>query len=73
MKSEVRGAQNIAKKRNLLSVVMPECSLIAPRNSHAKHNQLVGRIPERRETNLSGTQGLQTIIFRQRNEGRKSS
>ena len=32
---------------NLHSVVMSDYSLIATRNSHAKHNQSVGRIPER--------------------------
>ena len=30
---------------NLQTVVMSDCSLIATRNSHAKHKKLVGRIP----------------------------
>jgi len=34
---------------NLHAVVMSDCSLIATRNSHAKHNKLVGRIPEHRQ------------------------
>ena len=40
------GRPNQCKYWNLRPVVMPECSLIATRNSHAKHNQSVGRIPE---------------------------
>ena len=31
---------------------MSDCSLIANRNSHAKHNQSVGRIPERGQIRL---------------------
>jgi len=37
--------QKNCKYWNLHAVVMSDCSLIAARNSHAKHNQLVGRIP----------------------------
>ena len=40
---------------NLRPVVMSDCSFIAIRNSHAKHNKLVGRIPrgaERGQTRL---------------------
>jgi len=37
---------NQCKYWNLRPVVMPECSLIATRNSHAKHNKSVGRIPD---------------------------
>ena len=45
MKSVVRGGQKNCKYCNLHPVVMSDCSLIATRNSHAKHNKLVGRIP----------------------------
>ena len=37
--------QKNSKYWNLHPVVMSDCSLIATRKSHAKHNQLVGRIP----------------------------
>ena len=37
--------QKNCKYWNLHAVVMSNCSLIATRNSHAKHNQLVDRIP----------------------------
>ena len=37
--------QKKCKYWNLHAVVMSDCSLIATRNSHAKHNQSVGRIP----------------------------
>ena len=40
---------NQCKYWNLRPVVKSECSLIATRKSHAKHNQLVGRIPEHRQ------------------------
>jgi len=43
MSSEKR--QFFCKYWNLHPVVMSDCSLIATRNAHAKHNQLVGRIP----------------------------
>jgi len=47
--------QKNCKYWNLHAVVMSNCSLIATRNSHAKHNQLVDRIPripERGQTRL---------------------
>jgi len=43
MSSERR--QKNCKNRNLHPVVMLNCSLIATRKSHAKHNKSVGRIP----------------------------
>jgi len=43
MDSERR--QKKIKYWNLHPVVMSDCSLIAPRNSHAKHNKSVVRIP----------------------------
>ena len=43
--SSERG-QKSYKYWNLQAVVMSDCSLIATRNSHAKHNQSVVRIPE---------------------------
>jgi len=51
MSSERR--PNQCKYWNLRPVVMPQCSLIATRNSHAKHNQSVGRIPERGQTRVA--------------------
>ena len=53
MSSERR--PNQCKYWNLHAVVMSECSLIATRNSHAKHNKSVHRIPrgaEVRETEM---------------------
>ena len=47
MRSERR--QKKIKYWNLHAVVMSNCSLIAIRNSHAKHNQSVVRIPEHRQ------------------------
>jgi len=44
MKSVVREGPKNRKYWNLQSVVMSECSLIATRNSHAKHKKSVGRI-----------------------------
>jgi len=49
---------------NLQAVVMPDCSLIATRNSHAKHNQLVVRIPERRQSRLLNFSTAQVEIKR---------
>jgi len=43
---------------------MPECSLIATRNSHAKHNKSVGRIPERGQTRLLNFSAAQVEIKR---------
>jgi len=40
---------NQCKYWNLRPVVIPECSLIATRNSHAKHKKSVRRIPEVRK------------------------
>jgi len=51
MGSERRPYQ--CKYWNLRPVVMPECSLIATRNSHATHNKSVGRIPEHRQSRVS--------------------
>jgi len=48
MKSEMRLL--FCKYWNLHAVVMSDCSLIATRKSHAKHNKSVGRIPERGQT-----------------------
>ena len=45
MKSVVRGGQKNCEYWNLHPVVMSDCSFIATRNSHAKHNKSVGRIP----------------------------
>ena len=45
MKWVVRGGQKNCKYWNLRPVVMSDCSFIATRNSHAKHNKSVGRIP----------------------------
>jgi len=47
MTSERR--QLFCKYCNLHAVVMSDCSLIAPRKSHAKHKRSVGRIPELRQ------------------------
>jgi len=60
--------QKNGKYWNLHAVVMSDCSLIATQNSHAKHNQLVGRIPDGRKAKTN-TQRLQTIMFRRQNRG----
>ena len=55
MKSVVTGGQKNCKYWNLHAVVMSDCSFIATRNSHAKHNKSVGSIPrgaERGQTRL---------------------
>ena len=44
--------QKNCKYWNLQAVVMSDCSLIATRNSHAKHKKLVVRIPEVRERGI---------------------
>ena len=46
------GRPKNCKYWNLHSVVMSDCSLIATRNSHAKHNKSVDGIPERGQTRL---------------------
>jgi len=58
--SHTKGSErrpNQCKYWNLRPVVIPECSFIATRNSHAKHNQSVGRIPERGKTRLLNFSG----------------
>jgi len=47
------GRQFFRQYWNLPTVVMSDCSLIATRDSHAKHNQSVSRIPELRQKRLS--------------------
>ena len=46
-------SQKSYKYWNLQAVVMSDYSLIATRNSHAKHNKSVDRIPEHRQTRVA--------------------
>jgi len=62
-------SQKSYKYWNLQSVVMSDYSLISTRNSHAKHNKSVGRIPEVRKTGggvSADTEGLKTKLVDER-------
>ena len=70
MGSERRPYQ--CKYWNLRPVVMPECSLIATRNSHAKHNKSVGRIPEHRQAKDYYAKDYKRSCFGSEIKGRNS-
>ena len=53
-------SQKSYKYWNLQAVVMSDCSLIATRNSHAKHKKSVGRIPEVRKRDLGSCTHVST-------------
>jgi len=70
MGSERRPTQ--CKYWNLRPVVMPECSLIATRNSHAKHNKSVVRIPEHRQAKDYYAKDYKRSCFGSEIKGRNS-